>query len=312
MWQKGKKFHVAYTKVNFVIGSKNKLIVEKRTVGDKENARIYSKSSDMASNVPMGVYVQGGSGNFNIELLDTLNDNLVLYSKSTTSGYANVRRFASSSLLPVGTHTVRVKFTDQEDETMSIIGSLKIIVTPMYETTVIVNNVYEDKIRLYNRYEGKEYLASKVTYSNNNNTMVATFKHPKGDYLIYSEAYGEMSILSMNQTIAKNSSLSYTLGKRATIKGKVLSKTGESYSGSVVVNIYNIIDTIWFEEQYNYRYSSNSSSQYHTEANKYYLFEGVPDGKYIIEVYHSAEHLYRSGVITVKGGNVIYDMKTNL
>lgn len=303
--------NVAYTKVNFIIGSKNKLIVEKRTVGAMESDVIYSNTGDMESNSPMKLYVQGGSGSYNIELLDTLDRALEL-KYNTTSQYAQVKRFASNTLLPVGTHTVRVKFTDQKNENLSIIGSLKIIVSPIYELSITVKNAYkEDDIILYNRYTGKDYRCVSFRSDGEQQTITATFKVVKGDYMIYSRSYGEMCLLAMNQSIAQDKSLGYTLGKRAQITGKIFDKSGDSYSGSVRVSIYNITDTEWPEAQYGYCYSSNVYSKYHLEENKYYKFEGVPDGKYIIEVYYSDEHTYQTK-ITVKGKNVVCDMKTNL
>ena len=130
----------ASSKVNFLIGDKNKVVAENKTIGDQANALIYPHEY-----IGSYINVEGGSGEYRATLLDTYNDLFYLDSENTdengnkyTTTSSRVYVNGRSGKVEAGTYTLRVQFTDIENPTLTAIGTLTVVVTPAVSVTIIM------------------------------------------------------------------------------------------------------------------------------------------------------------------------------
>ena len=78
----------ASSKVNFLIGDKNKVVAENKTIGDQANALIYPHEY-----IGSYINVEGGSGEYRATLLDTYNDLFYLDSENTDEVFEPIINF---------------------------------------------------------------------------------------------------------------------------------------------------------------------------------------------------------------------------
>lgn len=299
----------ANTKVNFLIGDKNYVVAENKTVGEQVNALIYPHDY-----VEETLHVEGGSGKYYVTLLDSCNNIFSLEDVSTGYDsnnneyqycYGDVRVSADRSKLEAGTYTVQVKFADVENTSSSAIGYLTVKVTnAVAVTTVLYNyNPSSDFLRFYNHDldETFTYYYKDATIDYSKNILTAKTYLPAGNYSVYIESYGKQLALDRYMNISGDKTLSYTLAARTTISGMLTDRSGAKLNRSVYLRIYEAdkldespVRTVYY-------------TSYSTEGG--YEFAGVPNGSYVIKVYeyYSDELLATSGTINVTGANINQD-----
>lgn len=296
----------ASAKVNFVIGDKNTVVSENKTIGDQANALIYPHESIYES-----LYVEGGSGSYRVSLLDTYNDVFYLSGSEYTDENGNVYYYSSGSTtvnadsgkVEAGTYNIRVQFTDESNPALTSISTLTIVVTPAVAVTTVLYNYdsYNDQLVFYNHDLDESFMSSYKDETTDYDKKILTSKTylPAGNYSVYVESYGEEITLAKYVNISADTVLSYTLPTRATITGTLTDRAGAALNRSAYIRIYKADKP---DEAIGYDYVGS-----YNEGK--YEFTGVPNGNYIIKVFDNStdELLATSGVITVTGANVVAD-----
>lgn len=293
------------SKVNFLIGDKNKVVAENKTIGDRANALIYPHESIYSS-----ISVEGGNGFYRATLLDTYNDVFYLSNENTdengnkyTTTSSSVSINGRTGKVEAGTYTLRVQFTDIENPTLTAIGTLTVVVTPAVSvTTVLYNyNSSSDELMFYNHDLNEVFSAVSADETTDYDKKILTSKVclPAGNYSVYIESYGEEITLAKYVNLSADTVLSYTAPTRATINGTLTDRNGAKLNKRAYVRIYKADKT---DEPIGYDYIS-------LYDDGKYEFKDVPNGTYVIKAfdYESDKELATSATITVTGANIVVD-----
>lgn len=294
----------ANSKVNFLIGEKNTVVAENKTIGDQPSALIYPHES-----IYENLHVEGGSGYYRATLLDKYNDTFYLTDDDDNNdsdvGYVKISDYVSvradSGKVEAGTYNLRVQFTDMNNSALTAIGTLTVVVTPSVSVTTVVSNYdeYTDELVFYNHDLNQKFSAYYNDETTDSDKKILTSKVciPTGHYSVYIESYDEQITLAKYINISANTTLSYTVPTRATIAGTLKDRTGAVLNRNAYVKIYKADDT----DEYIYTD--------HVYDGGKYEFKNVPNGKYILKVFEDYDDglLATSGTITVTGANVTVD-----
>ncbi|MEI3323343.1 MAG: Ig-like domain-containing protein [Eubacterium sp.] len=295
----------ASSKVNFLIGDKNKVVAENKTIGDQANALIYPHEY-----IGSYINVEGGNELYRATLLDTYNDLFYLDSESTdengnkyTTTSSRVYVNGRAGKVEAGTYTLRVQFTDIENPTLTAIGTLTVVVTPAVSVTTVLYNYDSstDELMFYNHDLNETFSAVSADETTDYEKKILTSKVclPAGNYSVYIESYGEQITLTKYVNLGADTVLSYTAPTRATITGTLKDRSGAVLNKRAYVSIYKADKTDeTLATDYVYSYDDGK-----------YEFKCVPNGTYVIKAfdYESDKELATSGTITVTGTNVVVD-----
>ena len=295
----------ASSKVNFLIGDKNKVVAENKTIGDQANALIYPHEY-----IGSYINVEGGSGEYRATLLDTYNDLFYLDSENTdengnkyTTTSSRVYVNGRSGKVEAGTYTLRVQFTDIENPTLTAIGTLTVVVTPAVSVTTVLYNYDSstDELMFYNHDLNETFSAVSADETTDYEKKILTSKVclPAGNYSVYIESYGEQITLAKYVSLGADTVLSYTAPTRATINGTLTDRNGAKLNKRAYVRIYKADKT---DEPIGYDYVSSYD-------DGKYEFKCVPNGTYVIKAFdnESDKELATSATITVTGANIVVD-----
>ena len=295
----------ANSKVNFLIGDKNTVVAQNKTVGDQASALIYPHKY-----IDEYVYAEGGSGRYRATLLDRYNDVFYLSDENTdengnkyVTSSGRVEVCAKGGKIEAGTYNLRVQFTDVANPTLSAVGTLTVVVTPAVSVTTVLYN-YEsstDKLVFYNHDLDQKFSAVYDDETTDYEKKILTSKVclPAGNYSVYIQSYGEQITLAKYVNLGADTVLSYTAPTRATITGTLKDRSGAVLNKRAYVEIYKADKT---DESIGY----DSVGSY---SDGKYEFKSIPNGTYVIKAYefYDDELLATSGTITVTGTNVVVD-----
>lgn len=180
--------------VNFLIGDKNKIVVQNKTVGNNKNALIYEYES-----IYENLIVKGGSGQYKFTLLNDYDGLFYLYKKE---GSEISIRASSGKVEKAGTYVIKVKATDIENESLSATGTLTVKVQDTQKVKVTLNKFEESdygafgSIYIFNYELDQIFYYTSGQYDKNNSQYVYEFNVPKGNYVVYYNRFGKLIIIT--------------------------------------------------------------------------------------------------------------------
>lgn len=279
--------------VNFLIGDKNKIVVQNKAVGNNKDDLIYEYDS-----IYENLIVKGGSGQYKFTLLNDYDGLFRLYKEEGTE--VSIRA-SSGDIQNAGTYMIKVKVTDVENESLSATGTLTVKVQDTQKVKVTLNKFEESdygafgSIYLIDYELGRDFSYTTSKYDKDNSQYVYEFNVPKGNYQVYYLRYGKEVVMGKNVKITGTTSISYNMPDRADINVTVKDKNGDKYTGSCRVRLYDA------NNPDSYIYSIQTSKGM-------YKLENVISGKYIVEVYTDSEKV-RTGVINISKTDVSADLQ---
>lgn len=294
------------TVVNFIIGDKNHLVVENRTVGDKDYNKVYPHSSPSAN-----LYVSGGSGDYNVRMLDDCGEIFYTSSYSSSDVYIGCEE---KRLTQPGTYNVKVSVTDANNPALSVVATYTVVVSSAQQVNITLSNFKDSTYReiyFYCYETDREYIfyGSSETYEDRQRNVGYLKEYvPDGHYKIYSMLYGTEIVYADYYAVYGTVNLAYTLSDFHTISGIIRDKNGNPYRNGCDVYIYKA-DKPYDSKGYYYvesGYYDDYDEQYYGGTGEY-EFTDVPNGTYIIDVRDNGERV-RSGVLTVNNGNAFCDL----
>lgn len=272
--------------VNFVIGDATHIYAQNRTYGVEIDDEVYANTYN-----EFYIKAKGGSGYYKIELLDTYGGKFYLDTEEGETFYgSSAYVYTSSSSLTAGNYTLRVKFTDEENSSLSAIGTITIAVTNAYKVTASIKDLTYSELCYYNIYTDNEY----YTYIDSEDNT-ATKYIPAGIYRVYTfAAFGERVVLDNFVEISGDTKITFAKPEWYTISGKITETNGKNISTAEV----RLRD-----KEYNSTYDF-------IDDGTDYKFGNILSGTYTLEVYinlgwgNGMKKVY-STTLTVGKSNVV-------
>lgn len=248
--------------VNFVIGNETTLYAENKTIGDDEN-KYYTYTYGS-----FYIEAEGGSGRYDMTLVNDYNGIFSLDNENESSRYARVY-INSRKLTTAGKYSVQVKFTDKNNSNLTAIGTVNLVVTPTVSVTNVINNMptnYRPYIYYLNKDTGEVFCSDEYA---NNATIVNA---PTGNYEVYTyDRFDSRIMLNNSQSITVSTTLTFNLPNSYKLSGSVTDNAGKAITYNCSVYLTKSDDEYGDDRIY----SEVRDGQY--------SFTDIPAGKYTLE-----------------------------
>lgn len=277
--------------VNFLIGNASMVFAENLTVGDKDYNRIYKNEY-----VKMEVHTAGGSGAYQVELL--LDDSgLFKLASDSCTGSVNVYSYG----VPAGTYNLQLKFTDQENQELSAISNIRVIVSETcFVSNTILNNKTSPIIYYQNLETEKSYnLSNYVSSSHPDNIVTASL--PAGYYCVYIRLGNQKQVLNPMVQITGDSEFTYRLPDYYTVTLQFLDEGEQEYNKTVLTYVYKKNEYGLYDVSQSVYYALTSSG-----STQLLLL----NGSYMIRYQASDGSIYTE-YVTVKDADASMALKVN-